>query len=412
MQAASGRRAAALERAAAALARAGARLTVSAPGIAPIPIGDDPGVAAVVFRDPAAIDALADGDHLALAEAYLAGRIDLDGDLREVLKITDVIELDESPWQRARLALRLLLRGRSALARESVAFHYDRPPEFFLPWFERWRSYSHGFYRSPGDDPSAAQARKMQHAIDALGLAPGMRVLDMGAGWGCFVEYAGLQGIRVHGITISREQHRFVEDLIRARALPCSVELVDFFAHRPAQPYDGAVFMGTFEHVGDYRRAADRLREHLTDGARVYADFCAQRSVFRGGRFMKKWIWPGTVTYVDVAALVGALVRAGFNVHELADDTLSYAFTVRDWARRLEAQRKEIADRFGEPAVRAFLLFLWGSHHFLASNRTQAYHLVAGRQPRAVAQGLRAAPQSASGMLAAQSAANRSPARA
>jgi cyclopropane-fatty-acyl-phospholipid synthase len=376
---------AALREIAGRLERAGANLTVAAPGVPPLRIGARPGAASVVFRDAAALAPLARRDHLALAEAYLAGRIDIDGDLAEVIRLAEVWEPDESLAQRVRLALALLVRGRRALNREAVAFHYDRPAEFFLPWFERWRSYSHGFYRTEDDDPAEAQARKLQHAVDALGLRPGMRVLDMGAGWGSFLEYAGRQGVRVHGITISREQHGFVGARIRELGLPCTIELVDFFAFRPAEPFDGAVFLGTFEHVGDYAYAARFLRRHLRPGARVYADFCARHEGFRPGRFLRKWIWPGPVTYVDLAALVRALTREGFNVHELGDDTLSYAWTVRDWARGLEAHRKELAARFGEPAVRAFLLYLWASHRFLATNRTQAYHLVAGRAPRGAA---------------------------
>jgi cyclopropane-fatty-acyl-phospholipid synthase len=87
---------------------------------------------------------------------------------------------------------------------------------------------------------------------------------------------------------------------------------------------------------------------------------------------------------VSLQRVVTALVARGFNVHELADDTASYALTVRDWARRLEARREELAARFGERTVRTFLLFLWGSYHFFTTNRTQAYHLVAGRTPAAL----------------------------
>lgn len=381
MPAASDRSRDALASLAARLERAGANLSVEAPGGVVLGIGARPEAARVVFHEAAALAPLLRGDHLGLAEAYLHGQIDLAGDFAEIVKVAELLPLDESLWDRARVALGLLVRGRRAMNRDAIAFHYDRPVEFFLPWLERWRSYSHGFWLGPDDDPSAAQARKLQHAIDALGVGPGDRVLDMGAGWGSFVEYAGERGIRVHAITISREQHRFVEALIRERALPCSVELVDFFAYRPREAFAGAVFMGTLEHVVDYRHAARFLAAHLAPGARVYADFVARCSGFRTGRFLSRWIWPGTTSYVDLAALVRALGDHGFHLHELGDDGLSYAWTVRDWARRLELQHKSLAERFGEPAVRAFLLYLWGSHHFLERGHTLAYHLVAAREP-------------------------------
>jgi cyclopropane-fatty-acyl-phospholipid synthase len=366
------------------LAASGANLSVEAPGAAPLRIGARPGAARVVFHEETALAPLLDGDHLALAEAYLRGAIDVDGDWLEVMKVTEHLSLDATRIDRLRLGLRLLLRDRLRYDRESIAFHYDRPPEFFLPWLGRWRCYSHGLYAAADEPLDAAIERKMQRAIDALGLRPGMRVLDMGGGWGCFVEYAGLRGIRVHAITISEVQHRFVSERIRALRLPCEVELVNFREHRPAEPYDGAVFMGTFEHNPDYAHAARWLAAHLTPQARVWADFCAQRRDVTIGRFMKKWIWPGPITYVDPARWVRDFVRAGWNVHELSDDTLSYACTVRDWGDALEANRKALAEQFGEPSVRAFLLFLRGSWRFLLDNRTQAAHVVAGREPLAL----------------------------
>ena len=210
-----------------------------------------------------------------------------------------------------------------------------------------------------------------------------MDVLDVGVGWGAFVEYAGLRGIRVHGLTLSEAQHRFVDALIRERRLPCRVSRVDFFDFRPEQPLAGAVFMGSLEHLIDYPRVARFLARDLLPGARVYADFCAQRERFQVGAFLERHVWPGAATYVNVPALVGALLRAGLSLHELEDDTSSYGFTVRDWAEAFEREAGALARRFGRRPVRAFRLFLRASQLFFETDRTQAYHLVAGRAPSA-----------------------------
>ncbi|NNL65607.1 MAG: class I SAM-dependent methyltransferase [Myxococcales bacterium] len=363
-----------------ALDAAGACLTL-VDGDLRIAVGAEPPRAELILKSAEGRAAMESVDHLRLAEAHLAGDIDVEGDLVEVLKVATHLRLDATRRERLWLAARLLFRDRVRYDRDSIAFHYDRPPEFFLPWLGRWRCYSHGLYAGPDDDLDAAMARKMQRAVDLLGLEPGMRVLDMGGGWGCFVEYAGRLGIEVHAITISEQQHRFVEDLIREQALPCRVELVNFREYEPARPFDAAVFMGTFEHNPEYARAAAFLSRHLTPGGRVWADFCAQRSDFTFGGFMKKYVWPGPIRYVNPYGLVEALIREDFNIHELRDDTLNYAWTIRDWGDRFEANRKALAEAFGEPTVRAFLLFLRGSWQWLRENQTQAYHLVAGLSP-------------------------------
>lgn len=341
----------------------------------------------VVFHSDAAVRALGRRDHLALGEAYLQGEIDIDGDLAELLRLIDEVELAPGFWVRASHAARLLFGNRLRQDRASIAYHYDRPVEFFLPWLDRWRCYSHGLYSREHEPLERAIARKMQAAIDGLGLRPGDRVLDMGGGWGCFVEYAGRQGIEVHAITISDDQFDFVSELIRTQGLPCSIEKVNFRVYEPDRPFAGAVFMGTFEHNPEYARAARFLGRHLEPGGRVWADFCAQRRDFTIGRFMKKYLWPGPITYVNPYGLVEAFVRQGFNVHELSDDTLSYTWTIRDWGDAFEAHTNELADAFGEPTIRAFRLFLRGSLHFLRTNQTQAYHVIFGRDPRPVSEG-------------------------
>src|SRR5215472_16076268 len=362
------------------LSRFEANLSIEAPGLATLRSGARPDATRVIFHTRDALSSLLRGDHLGLAEAFLEGRIDILGDLVEALKATRDLSLDASLFEQITLGLRQILANRFRYEGDSIAFHYDRPAEFFLPWLGRWRCYSHGLYLSERDTLDSAMARKMQHAIEALGLRAGMHVLDMGSGWGCFVEYAGLQGISVHAITLSEVQYQFVERLIQQQKLPCTVELAHFRRWHPPAPLDGAVFMGSFEHNPEYEFAAHFLARNLRPGGRIWTDFCAQRTAFTPGRFMKKHLWPGPTSYVNPYRLIRAFVRAGFNVHELHDDTRSYACTVRDWGDAFETGRKALAERFGEPAVRAFLLFLRGSLLFLRENRTQAYHLVAGRE--------------------------------
>lgn len=368
---------------AAKMAASGASLTVEAPDGAVIRVGADPDRARVRVRTADAAAALARREQLAIAEAYLHGAIDVEGDFREVIRVTDHLDMGGvSRWREALTWLRYVL-DRRRFDRESVAEHYDRPSDFFTAWLDPSRSYTHGFYATEHDDVETAQRRKLQYAVDALGVTAGRDVLDVGCGWGSFLEHAGRQGIRVHGLTLSREQHRYVTELIRVQELPCTVTLVDFFDYRPPIAFDGAVFMGSLEHIPDYRSVARFLARHLKSQASLYADFVTTRDGRLAGAFLRKYIFPGITGYVELGRLVGDLTAADFNVTELGDDTLSDAWTVRDWAVALERCRGDLTARYGEVTVRAFLLYLWGSHHFLATNRTQAYHLVATRRPSA-----------------------------
>jgi cyclopropane-fatty-acyl-phospholipid synthase len=340
---------------------------------------DDAQATRVYFRDAAAVDAILRGDHLALADAYLQERLDVEGTLRDVIRVTDQLDVEPDRFGALAFWLRFLF-DRRRFNRASISFHYDRPPDFFLSWLGPARCYTHGFYAGPDDDLSSAELRKLQYAVDVLSLETGSRVLDVGCGWGSFLEFAGLRGIEVHGITISREQFDYVQDRIHKKNLPCSVEWVDFHDLRPTHDFDAAVFMGSLEHLPGLRRVSRFLARHLRPDGRVYADFVSSREGRMSGAFLRRHIFPGVSHYVDLPGLRAALERAGFRVIAVEDDTTSCGYTVRDWALRMEARRTELAVHHGEAAVRAFLLYLWASHHFLLGNqRTQAYHLVAAR---------------------------------
>jgi cyclopropane-fatty-acyl-phospholipid synthase len=370
------------------LEETGSNLSIAAPGLPEVRVGRHPEAARVQIHTHRALRSLLAGDPLRLGEAYMRREIDVEGDLRDLISVVDVLDMRSPKWYQLLLALQLALRNRTEYDRQSNAVHYDLPPDFYLPWLDERRSYSHGFYESPEDSLDDAQERKLRYAIESTGLEPGMDVLDMGCGWGSFLEYAGLRGIRVHGITVSARQHAYVAQLIEARRLPCTVTMVNLLDYTPTLSFDAAVFLGTMEHVPEYDRVARFLTSYLKPGGRVYADFCSQRTSFTVGRFLKKTIWPGSITYIDVGRLVGAMIRVGFNVHALRDDTLNYAYTIRDWGDRFEQHRDQLAELTDEATVRAYLLFLRGSFQYLRTNQTQAYRLVLGRESLEVGAGV------------------------
>jgi cyclopropane-fatty-acyl-phospholipid synthase len=361
-------------------ALAGAGIAVIAPAAGGAPQGAATPRTRVTLHDPRLLRALERLDLLTLAEAYVGGRVDVHGDLLDVMRIGDRARPTPTWLARLRLLAQVYLPGAPGRRRHATAFHYDRPAEFFLPWLDaRWRSYSHGLYAAATDTLEDAQERKLALAVDALRVGRDAEVLDIGTGWGCFLEYAGRRGIRVHGLTTSSRQFRFVQDVIAREHLPCTVEHADFLITRPRRRFSAVACLGCFEHMPHYARVARQLAAWTTPDARLYADFCAQPSPLAFGPFLARHVWPGPTACVATGSLTAALTRQGFAVEHLADDTASYEYTVRDWADRLAAAHVPLAAAFGEASVRTFLLYLRASQHFFATGRTQAQHLVAIR---------------------------------
>ena len=212
----------------------------------------EPGPPCVATK--AGMAALASMDLAAVAEAYVAGDIDVEGDLMQVLPLRDALE-DRHPLAYLGRFVRPLLRGQVKADRSAIPEHYDRDPEFFLTFLDRrHRCYSHGFFAHRDEPLDDAITRKLDFALEAVGARPGDRILDIGGGWGAMTEHAGRRGIRVTSLTISEPSHRYISDLIQREKLPCQVRMEHFFEHRPAERYDGIVNLGVTEHLPDYAR--------------------------------------------------------------------------------------------------------------------------------------------------------------
>jgi cyclopropane-fatty-acyl-phospholipid synthase len=338
--------------------------------------GPDGPAFTITVRDERGARALAGLDQFGVAVGYLRGWLDVDGDLAAALKMRDFFR-DFHPVAWVTRFAPALLRGGREHDRRSISAHYDEDSEFFLTFLdERHRCYTEGVFARDDEPLEDAMTRKMQYAVDALGLKPGDRVLEVGGGWGAFVEYAGRRGIDVTTLTLSKESERYLADLIARENLPARVVRQHLYAFRPQQRYDAIVNMGVTEHLPNYRRTLRTYRDALRPGGGVYLDALAMRTKHNVSTFMSRYIYPGQSSPLLLHEYLHEVARSDFELVSLADDRHNYYLTCQRWAQRLDAARDEVVRRWGEPLYRRFRLFLWGSAAGFDTGLVQAYRWV------------------------------------
>ena len=335
--------------------------------------------ATLVVRTPAGTAALRSMDLTAVAEAYIAGDIDVEGDLMQVLPLRDTFT-DSHPLAYAWKFLKPFVRGQVRADRSAIPEHYDRDPEFFLTFLDtRHRCYSHGLFAHREESLEDAITRKLDFALDAVGARPGDRILDIGGGWGAMTEHAGRRGIRVTSLTISEPSHRYITDLIAREKLPCEVRMEHFFEHRPSEPYDGIVNLGVTEHLPDYAHTLAHYDALVKPGGKVYLDASAGRRKYRVSTFLERHIYRGNGSLLCLHDYLQAVAASPWEPEQVVNDRESYGLTTRHWAMNLDAAHQRIEARWGTPVYRLFRLYLWGCTDAFDRGLTQAYHLVLRR---------------------------------
>src|SRR5262249_40191033 len=122
--------------------------------------------------------------------------------------------------------------------RSAVEHHYGLGDEFYFTFLDReHRLYSHGLFRSGNETLETASTAKLEQMAEALGLKAGMRILDIGAGFGGVMDFCGPRGIHVTSLTLGKDSFRYIDQLLSANRLMGTVHLEDFLAHAPSAPY-------------------------------------------------------------------------------------------------------------------------------------------------------------------------------
>jgi cyclopropane-fatty-acyl-phospholipid synthase len=323
------------------------------------------------LRTPRALRALASFDEASICEAYIDEEINFSGNFLAALDLRS-IATDWHPLHSLWRFVRPLLCGKVKSDKDWVGRHYDYGNDFYFAFLDkRHRLYSQALYAREDEALEQAAERKLEYVMRACRLAPGARVLDVGGGWGSFAGYAAPRGVNVTVLTISREQCEF----LRNRGVDVVFESI--FAYSARQSYDAVVLLGVMEHLPDYKRLFACFEKLLRRGGRLYMDFAANRRKFNVSSFTYRYIFPGSHTPVVMPDLLGAANRTRFEPIALHNDRHSYFLTLQQWARNLEADRDELARRYGERTYRLFQLYLWGcAHQFRRDGELESYRVV------------------------------------
>jgi cyclopropane-fatty-acyl-phospholipid synthase len=315
-----------------------------------------------------------------LARAYVNGDIDVDGDLMSLLSLRELLHFDIPVSQILRLGADLLLPPTLANTR-AIDFHYSLGDDFYLTFLDRkYHFYSQCLFHSDEETLEQAAEHKLERMWDALALEPGMRLLDIGGGWGGLAAYAGERGVHVTSLTLMHESAGYIRRRTSDLPVPAEVLVEDVLDHFPSHPYDHAVIFGVIEHVPNYRRFCERVWGALRPGGRLYVDASATREKYASSAFTREYTWRGPHSCLALQDLIEELLFHGFDVLEVRQESHDYELTMGHWAARFDAAHCEVAGRWSEAVYRAFRIFLWGGTYGFRTNRLQAYSLVAERR--------------------------------
>ncbi|MFG2650840.1 class I SAM-dependent methyltransferase [Streptomyces sp. NPDC048436] len=366
---------------------------------------------------------------LGLARAWVAGDLDVEGDLYAVLD-----RLAEFIWERDddakslreslrepefRAAARSLValsapflppapppeemrrRGRLHLHtkgsdRQAISHHYDVGNDFYELVLGPSMVYSCAYWESEASTLEDAQRDKLELISRKLALKPGMRLLDVGCGWGSMAIHAAREhGVTVVGVTLSQEQAAYARKRIAEEGLTDRIEIrVQDYRDVRDGPYDAISSIGMAEHVGSeqYLEYARDLHALLKPGGRLLNHQIARRpqadeSSYEVDEFIDAYVFPDG-ELAPVGTTVGLLERAGFEVRDVEAIREHYALTLRRWVANLEARWQE-GQRLTSPGrARIWRLYMAASALSFERNRIGVNQVLAVKTPEAGTSGL------------------------
>ncbi|WP_432001532.1 class I SAM-dependent methyltransferase [Streptomyces sioyaensis] len=372
---------------------------------------------------------------LGLARAWVAGDLDIEGDLYAALDLLAglIWERPGSPAPQRAAVLRALARPEIRAAarqlltlagapvppappaeevrrrrgplhtlrrdKEAISHHYDVGNGFYSLVLGPSMVYSCAYWGTADEGVATledAQRAKLDLICRKLGLQEGVRLLDVGCGWGSMVLHAAREyGVRAVGITLSEEQATFARKRVAEAGLADRIEIrVQDYREVHDEPFDAISSVGMAEHVGraQYAEYADALYSLLKPGGRLLNHQIARRPVadeeaYHVDEFIDRYVFPDG-ELAPLGRTVGQLEEAGFEVRDVEAIREHYARTLRQWVANLEEHWEQAARLTSPGRARVWRLYMAASALSFERNRIGVNQVLAVRTPEAGDSGL------------------------
>ena len=269
--------------------------------------------------------------------------------------------------------------------KKDVPFHYDLGNDLFEVMLDKYMTYTCGYFRDGDEELDEAQKQKLNLICRKLRLKPGMRVLDIGCGWGSFMKFASkYYGVKCDGLTLSREQMK----LGKEKCIGQDVEFIleDYREFKPEEKYDRVVSIGMIEHVGslNYKEYFECVNKFLKeDGIFLLHTIGGIESTKPGGGdpWIKKYIFPNGA--IPSIGQLGKAFENIFNIEDLHNIGPDYDKTLVAWNANFENNWSKLKDKYGDKFYRMWRYYLLSCAGAFRSRNLNTWQLVLTKVGRA-----------------------------
>ena len=344
----------------------------------------------LTVREATALPSLLSPTLNSLGEAYVREKIDLDGDLPELIRLG--YELTESIQPNAGTPLSRALewltsRHTKEKDKEAIQYHYDISNEFYQLWLDREMVYSCGYFETGEEDLDTAQLKKIDHILTKIDVQPGQTLLDIGCGWGSLALRAAQKfGARCVGVTISQNQYDLARERVRAAGLEDQVEIRMQDYRDVRGQFDRITSVGMFEHVGldNLPLYFSQVRSLLKDDGLAMnhgitsVDPKSGETPLGGGDFIERYVFPqGELPHIGL--VLKTMQEAGIEALDVENLRPHYARTLSHWTERFEQQADTIRAMVGEKVYRIWRVYLAGCAHAFDIDNLAIFQVVCAK---------------------------------